>query len=293
LTATVLVAGAGGQLGRELARTAGPGIRLAALQRADLDIADSTAVSDCLAQIKPTQVINAAAYTGVDSAESEPEEARRTNAEGPAVLARACADAGIRLLHVSTDFVFDGTASTPYTPDSPTAPLGEYGRSKLAGEQAVTGIMSDALVLRTGWVYSAFGNNFVKTMLRLMKERDALNVVADQVGTPTWAHGLARACWTAIDRPGLRGIYHWSDAGVCSWYDFAVAICEEGVARDLLPRGVAVRPIPTADYPTPATRPAYSVLDKSATWRDFDVDGVHWRAQLRAMLSDLKELDNA
>ena len=196
-------------------------------------------------------------------------------------------------MHISTDFVFDGTSATPYTPDAPTAPLGEYGRSKLQGEQAVTAALPQALIIRTGWVYSAFGNNFVKTMLRLMGEREQLNVVADQVGTPTWAQGLARACWAAAQRPHLSGIYHWSDAGVCSWYDFAVAICEEGMAQGLLSRPVDVRPIPAADYPTPARRPSYSVLDKTSSWRDLELQGVHWRRQLRAMLADLKECNDA
>ena len=235
-------------------------------------------------------MINAAAYTAVDKAESEPEEAHRGNAEGPAALARACSAGNIRFINVSTDFVFDGAASQPYTPDAATAPLGEYGRSKLAGELAVGEACPGALLLRTGWVYSSFGGNFVKTMLRLMGERDELSVVVDQVGTPTWAHGLAQAAWAAVARPELGGIYHWSDAGVCSWYDFATAICEEGLALGLLSRPVSVRPITSAEYPTPAQRPAYSVLDKTSSWRDLDLQGVHWREQLRAMLRDYKEM---
>jgi len=292
LEQTVLVVGAGGQLGRELPRTVAEGVRCVALSRADVDIADADALARCLDEVAPRQVVNAAAYTAVDKAESEPDAARAGNVDGPANLARACAERGLRLVHVSTDFVFDGTASTPYAPDAPTAPLGEYGRSKLAGEEAVVEALPDALILRTGWVYSAFGNNFVKTMLRLMSERDELTVVADQVGTPTWARGLAGACWAAVARPELSGIYHWSDAGVCSWYDFAVAICEEGQALGLLDSATQVRPIPAAEYPTPATRPAYSVLDKAAAWRDFELQGVHWRQQLRAMLADLKELEH-
>mgnify|MGYP003650609475 CR=1 FL=1 len=288
----ILVVGAGGQLGRELVRTAPTGVVCESVTRAQLDIADRAAVDACLAKFAPSQVINAAAYTAVDKAETEPEAARRGNAEGPGNLAQACARSNIRLLHVSTDFVFDGTASVPYTPDVEPAPLGEYGRSKLAGEQAVMAALPGALIMRTGWVYSAFGNNFVKTMLRLMGERDALSVVAYQVGTPTWANGLAAALWAATARPGLSGVYHWSDAGVCSWYDFAVAICEEGLAGGLLHKAVSVRPIPTAEYPTPARRPSYSVLDKSASWSALELEGTHWRRQLRAMLSDLKELED-
>lgn len=289
----VLVVGAGGQLGRELARSAAPDIDCIALTRAQLDIADAGALARCLAEQRPQQVINAAAYTAVDRAEAEPEAAHRGNAEGPGLLAAACAQAGIRLLHVSTDFVFDGASSTPYTPQAATAPLGEYGRSKLAGEVAVAAALPQAFILRTGWVYSAFGNNFVKTMLRLMGERDELGVVCDQVGTPTWARGLAQACWAAVARPQLCGIYHWSDAGVCSWYDFAVAINEEARELGLLERLVAVRPIAAVAYPTPARRPAYSVLDKAASWRDLQLEGIHWRRQLRMMLADLKELPHA
>ena len=286
----VLVVGAGGQLGRELQRTVPPGVECVAATRGELDIADTGSVDRLLRDVAPGLVINAAAYTAVDKAESEPEAAHRGNAEGPGVLARSCAQDGIRLIHVSTDFVFDGSASQPYPPDAATSPLGEYGRSKLAGEVAVARELPGALILRTGWVYSSFGGNFVKTMLRLMGEREELSVVSDQVGTPTWAQGLALAVWAAAARPQLGGIYHWSDAGVCSWYDFAVAICEEATALGMLSRPVKIRPILAADYPTPARRPAYSVLDKTSSWRDLELEGVHWRTQLRHMLIDLKEL---
>jgi len=286
----VVVLGAAGQLGRELVQSAGAQVECIALTRRDLDIGDPVAVADGLAQLAPDLLINAAAYTAVDAAEKEAAAAHRANAEGPAHLARACKDMGARLIHISTDFVFDGAASIPYPVDAPTAPLGEYGRSKLAGEQAVRAILPEALVLRTGWVYSSYGNNFVKTMLRLMADREELGVVADQVGTPTWASGLASAVWAAAQKPELSGIYHWSDAGVCSWYDFAVAICEEACALGLLARPVNVRPIPASAYPTPARRPSYSVLDKVDSWRDFALEGVHWRQQLRNMLNEFKEL---
>lgn len=207
-------------------------------------------------------------------------------------MAQACAQHAARLIHVFTDFVFDREASRPYTPQAATAPIGEYGRSKLAGKLAVQSALPEAFIMRTGWVYSSYGNNFVKTMLRLMAERDELSIVADQVGTPTWARGLAEALWAAAARPQLSGIYHWSDAGVCSWYDLAVAISEEGLALGMLDKPVTVRPIPAADYPTPAQRPAYSVLDKASSWRDLALEGVHWRQQLRAMLADFKELKN-
>ncbi|MEM9254522.1 MAG: dTDP-4-dehydrorhamnose reductase [Pseudomonadota bacterium] len=285
-----LVAGAGGQLGCELVRTADSSKQCIALSRAELDIADAKSVAEALDRLQPDQVINAAAYTAVDGAESDPEGAYRGNASGPATLAAACAERDIRLIHISTDFVFDGHASEPYQPGASTNPLGEYGRSKLAGEVAVRETLPDALIIRTGWVYSSFGGNFVKTMLRLMADRDELAVVADQVGTPTWANGLAHACWAAVMRPTVSGIYHWSDAGVCSWYDFAVAINEEALALQLLDKATSVLPIPASEYPTPAKRPAYSVLDKASCWRDLVLKGTHWRRQLRNMLADLKEM---
>ena len=277
-------------MGQELVRSAPGQFDCLALSRAQLDIGDQDQVTALLQKEQPDVVINAAAYTAVDRAESEPELAARINAAGPGNLARACAQGGARLIHVSTDFVFDGSSSRPYRPLDATAPLGEYGRSKLAGEQQVQDALPAALIVRTGWVYSAFGSNFVKTMLRLMAERDQLAVVADQVGTPTWASGLAQALWRAAQRPDLSGIYHWSDAGVCSWYDFAVAIAEEGRRCGLLNAEPHLRPIPGSDYPTPARRPSFSVLDKDDTWRDFEMEGVHWRVQLRAMLQELKEL---
>ncbi|MFV0477981.1 MAG: dTDP-4-dehydrorhamnose reductase [Parahaliea sp.] len=284
----VAISGAGGQLGQELLACVPPGCDALALTRAELDIGDAAAVADTLAVLAPDVLINAAAYTAVDKAESDIEQARYINALGPANLADTCAARRIRLIHLSTDFVFDGSASQPLKPDSPTAPLGIYGQTKCEGEEAVLSILPEAVVLRTGWVYSRYGHNFVKTMLRLMAERDVLNVVDDQVGTPTWARGLAMACWAFVQQPTAGGIYHWSDAGVCSWYDFAIAIAEEGVARKLLPKMIEIKPIPASAYPVPARRPAYSVLDKSATWALVDGPVHHWRVQLRHMLDELK-----
>lgn len=285
----ILLVGADGQLGRSLQSCVPDGVQLVALSRGKLDITDGSAVRACVRQHAPQWLVNAAAYTAVDRAEEEPELAMSANATGPENLARACAEAGVGLLQVSTDFVFDGERSSPYPPDAPTAPLGVYGSSKLAGELAVREALPGAVILRTGWVYSRFGGNFVKTMLRLMAERDQLTVVDDQVGTPTWAQGLAEAVWTAVTRNISGGIYHWSDAGVCSWYDFAVAIAEEGRTLGLLPGAAEVRPIPARDYPTPARRPAYSVLDKRSTWAALGLAPVHWRQQLRRMLLDYEE----
>lgn len=286
---TVLITGAGGQLGRELVLTAGAEVDCIACGRETLDISNRDMIAEMLRETQPQLLINTAAYTAVDKAELEPDLAMAVNARGSGYLATACAVAGVRMIHVSTDFVFDGEATQPYSPDAPTAPASEYGRGKLAGEQAVRTALPGALIVRTSWVYSRFGANFVKTMLRLMSEREELGVVCDQLGTPTWARGLANALWAAAERPQLQGIYHWSDVGVCSWYDFAQAIYEEGRAVELLHKEVKIKPIPGSSYPTPAHRPAYSVLDKTCSWRDFEMEGVPWREQLRAMLLDLKE----
>lgn len=282
----VLVVGAQGQLGCDLQRSAPVGATVTALSRKDLNISDAEAVFVAVSRLAPALVINAAAYTAVDKAETESEAAYAVNRDGAANLASASREAGCRLIHVSTDFVFDGAQSRPYRAGERTHPLGVYGASKLAGEQAVMEALGDeALILRTAWVYSAHGNNFVKTMLRLMGERDSLRVVADQVGTPTWARGLAEAIWRAAEL-GLTGIHHWTDAGVASWYDFAVAIHEEALALGLLERSIAIHPISTADYPTSAKRPSYSVLDKTETWKALGYEAEHWRVALRKMLEE-------
>lgn len=286
---TVLLFGARGQLGIEVQRSVPDDVTLVALDRSAGDITDPALVAGLFATHAPTFAINAAAYTAVDRAESEPDAAAAANAQGPALLAASCAAHGVRLLHVSTDFVFDGTRASPYPPDAVTRPLGVYGLTKRDGEQRVLASGADALILRTGWVYAAHGGNFVNTMLRLMAERPALTVVEDQIGTPTWAAGLAQVVWALLRHPGCFGIYHWSDAGACSWYDFALAIREEAQALGLLAADCAtVAPIPASGYPTPARRPAYSVLDKSRTREALGSDGDHWRVQLRRMLVEVQ-----
>lgn len=284
----VLVTGAGGQLGHELRRAVPPGHEIVALTSTELDVTNAEQVARALEAHRPVVVVNAAGYTAVDKAESERDRAQAVNGAAPGLLASAAAAHGARFIHVSTDFVFDGTKGSPYLPDDVPNPQGVYGATKLAGEQTVLAAGAPALVMRTAWVYSAHGNNFVKTMLKLMRERDSLGVVADQVGTPTWARGLAQALWRAIDLPALHGIHHWTDAGVASWYDFAVAIQEEALASGLLNNSSPVRPIRTQDYPTPARRPAYSVLDKTATWAALGVTPPHWRVALREMLGELR-----
>jgi len=284
----VLITGSRGQLGWELQRGVPAGVDLIALDRDALDISNGTAVSRLVDQLRPDAIVNAAAYTAVDRAESEPALAHAVNADGAAHLARAARAVGAHLVQVSTDFVFDGRGSRPYPVDAAPAPLGVYGASKLQGEREVREYLGErALILRTAWVYSVHGNNFVKTMLRLMRERDELRVVADQVGTPTWACDLAAAIWQGLAH-GITGTHHWTDAGVASWYDFAVAIAEESLALGLLDRQVPIRPIRSEEFPTAATRPAYSVLDKSSTWAALGMTASHWRQSLRRMLSELK-----
>ncbi|MGD9812604.1 MAG: dTDP-4-dehydrorhamnose reductase [Sphingobium sp.] len=280
----VMITGAGGQLGRALGASSPATAECVKLTSAELDIGDESAVSRMITAERPALILNAAAYTAVDRAESEEADALRVNGQGVANLAKAARDHGARLVHISTDFVFDGSSSTPYRPDSPTAPLGAYGRTKLAGEQAAG---PETLIVRTAWVYGSEGHNFVRTMLRLMAERDEVRVVADQIGTPTFAGSLARAIW-ALAETGTTGIHHFTDSGAASWYDFAVAIQEEALAVGLLDRQVPVVPIATADFPTPATRPAYSVLDKSATFALLGGPAPHWRVNLRLMLQDVK-----
>jgi len=285
----VLITGAGGQVGRILSSGAPTGVEVLACGHKDLDIADASAVSDYVRLHAPDVIINAAAYTAVDRAESEPELARKGNADGPRHLATAAARApGTRLIHLSTDFVFDGAASAPYRPEAATNPLSVYGATKLAGERAVLEeLPGRSVVLRTAWVYAAEGANFVRTMLRVMKANGTVRVVADQVGTPTAARSLAETIWQLVAKPDVTGIHHWTDAGVASWYDFAVAIAEEGALLGLVPPDVTVTPIATAEYPTPARRPPYSVLDKTSL-TSLGLTPLHWRKRLRSVLGEMK-----
>lgn len=281
----VLITGANGQLGRALQASAPAGASIIATGSAELDIRDAEAVDALVLAERPDVIFNAAAYTAVDKAESEEALAARLNADAVANLVRAAGETGARLVHVSTDFVFDGASGAPYTPDAPTAPLGAYGRTKLLGERAAG---PDALIVRTAWVYGSQGGNFVRTMLRLMAERDEVRVVADQIGTPTFAGSLAEALWR-LDAAGAKGLFHYTDSGAASWYDFAVAIQEEALALGLLARAVPVIPIATSDYPTPARRPHCSVLDKSTTFALLGETAPHWRVNLRKMLKEILE----
>jgi dTDP-4-dehydrorhamnose reductase len=251
------------------------------LDRAGMDLARPDDIPAIVAAHAPDLILNAAAYTAVDRAEGEEQLAQIVNGDAPGALAQAASACGAHLVHLSTDFVFDGSTARAYLPGDPCAPLGAYGRTKAAGEDAVG---SGATVVRTAWVYAAGGANFVETMLRLMSTRDSVGVVADQIGAPTWATGLAEVVWQLGTRR-LAGTWHWSDAGVASWYDFAVAIQEEALALGLLDRAVPITPISTAQYPTPARRPAFSLLDSGKTREAIDLPPVHWRTNLRAMLA--------
>ena len=221
-------------------------------------------MSRALDRYEPGVVLNAAAYTAVDRAENETRQANLVNAVGAGNLARGAQQLGARLIHVSSDYVFSGAGNRPYQPLDPMEPLGAYGRSKRDGEVAVLEAGGHALVLRSAWLYSVHGANFVRTILRLARERGHLRVVWDQVGSPTWAAGLARIMWQLAERRDVTGILHHADVGVTSWYDFALAIVEEAARRGLLPGAVPVEPIATVDYPTRAPRPAFSVLDARA-----------------------------
>jgi dTDP-4-dehydrorhamnose reductase len=255
--------------------------------RADLDITDAASVKRALAAAKADWIVNAAAYTAVDRAEDEPGQAQATNDTAVATIVEAAAGVGSRLLHLSTDFVFDGKSSRGYLPSDATNPLSVYGATKLAGEQHVIRGRS-GIVLRTSWVYASHGKNFVLTMLKLMKEREQIGVVADQIGSPTWAASAARAIWGLIDADAEGGIYHWTDLGVASWYDLAIAIQDEALERGLLPCAVRVLPIPSASYPTRAVRPAFSVLNSQSTRIAINAPGVHWRHNLRKMLDEIR-----
>mgnify|MGYP005847037921 CR=1 FL=1 len=285
---TPLVFGRTGQVATELARLA-PGARL--LGRAEADLADPAACAAMIRALRPDAVINAAAWTAVDRAEAEEAAATVVNGAAPAAMARACADLGIPFVHVSTDYVFDGSGTRPWRPEDPTGPLGAYGRSKLAGEVGVRAAGGQGVILRTAWVFSAQGVNFVRTMLRLGRERGAVRVVADQIGGPTPAAAIAGACLTiaavlAAGRAG-PGTHHLAGAPDTSWADFARAIFA-AAGMD-----VAVTDIATADYPTPARRPANSRLDCTSLTETFGIARPDWRAHLAAVVAELAQKEGS
>ncbi len=283
----ILVTGAGGQLAYELERSLPEHCIAEFLSQEELDITEQADVQDVVNEYEPAWIINAAAYTAVDPAEEDAEQAARVNTWGAANLAQAAKANNARMVQVSTDYVFDGTQGQPYTPDIRTNPLSVYGNTKDDGDKQCLELLGDqVMVVRTSWVYSVNGQNFVKTMLKLCAEKPQLTIVSDQVGTPTWANSLADMIWQGIDHQ-LSGIWHFTDAGVASWYDFAVAIQEIGLDLGLLDKAIPILPINSEDYPQKATRPGFSVLDKSATWRELEMRPRHWRQALKQMMMEL------
>lgn len=285
----VLITGANGQLGYALQKTsqifaAQYPLELIMLTRAQIDLMQLEFLPALLDQYAPDVIINAAAYTAVDKAEAQPELAKIVNALAVQTIAHWCQSHKKLLVHISTDFVFDGKKSSPYEVLDTVNPLSVYGKTKQLGEMFALRECSSTYVVRTGWVYCEQGNNFVKTMLRLAAERPQLSIVADQIGTPTYALHLAEMIWQLVLRRPPENVWHFSDAGVASWYDFAVAIVEEANVLGLLPTMPNIMPIATQDYPTPAQRPAYSVLNKAHTWSQLQITPTHWRAALSKML---------
>ncbi|UEM38244.1 dTDP-4-dehydrorhamnose reductase [Pectobacterium aquaticum] len=256
----ILLTGANGQLGRCFQDRLPTEWEILATDTAELDITDLARVEEIVKDFQPDAIVNAAAYTAVDKAESEPELAEKINVTGPENLAIAASKQGIRLVHVSTDYVFDGNATEPYHEDSATNPLSVYGKTKLAGEQAVTQAAPETIIVRTAWVFSEYGNNFVKTMLRLAKERDTLSIVNDQRGCPTYAGDIAQAIIALLQQQAAGGIYHYTGDKEVSWFEFAQAIFTVAVQKAVLSKAPTLTPITTAQYPTPAHRPAYSTL---------------------------------
>jgi len=279
-----LVLGAAGQLGRACMDCAPETVVAEGFSRGTCDVTDGAVLRRVMDEINPHVVINTAAYTAVDAAEDDPESADAVNAKAPAMLGALCAQRGLRLVHISTDFVFDGRAHRPYAPAADPAPQGVYGASKWRGEQAVFASGASHAVVRTSWVYSPDGRNFVLTVLRLMREQGTVRVVNDQIGSPTSARGLAEICWLLALNVDAGGVFHWSDTGAISWYDFACGIHEEALALGLLSTPAKIEPISTDAFPTKAQRPMYSVLDCSDTCSALNVTQQPWRDALRDML---------
>ncbi len=274
----ILITGAGGQLGSELAGVLPgrlPGAELVFTDAANLDITDATAVDGFVSNGGFTHIVNCAAYTAVDRAEEDKALCTAVNVDAVGYLAAAAENCGARMLHISTDYVFDGRSCTPYTESDLPAPRSHYGVTKRRSETLLLGLLPEAIIIRTGWLYSSYGKNFVKTMLRLAAANTSVNVVCDQIGTPTYARDLAEAIAAIIAAPQwIPGIYHFADEGVASWYDFAQAVF------DISGTACKAVPIPTADYPTAAERPSFSVLDKSKIKATYGIEIPHWRHSL-------------
>lgn len=292
----VLIVGTAGQLGQELPEILSPLGEIIGVNRQNLDLTEPDRIRQVIGEVQPNLIVNAAAYTAVDKAETETEIANAINGTAPTIMAEEAQKLGAALIHVSTDYVFDGRKNTPYQEDDTPNPINAYGRSKLWGEEGVKSHCTRYIILRTAWVYGTYGRgNFVKTMLRLGGEREELRVVVDQVGTPTWTGDIAQTILQlgekitsdTEDNSGLAGIYHFTNSGAISWYDFAVSIFEEAEKLGFPLKVKRVIPITTSEYPTPATRPAYSVLSNQKISKMLEIYPPYWRNGLRKMLQQL------
>ena len=281
----IVILGALGQLGSLIQKIVPAKVELFAFNSKNFDICNLAQHQSLYQELAPTTIINTAGYTQVDKAESAQEDAFAVNAEGPANIAKSCSKS-CRIIHISTDFIFDGEKQTPYLPNDLASPLSVYGASKLAGEEKLQTIRPDSLIIRTAWLYSAHGKNFMNTMLNLMAEREELAIVNDQIGTPTSALTLVEVLWRFVANRELKGIYHWTDQGAASWYDFAVEIKQQALVLGLLDKDISLRAISTQEYPTPAQRPKYSVLDKSNTYKAIQFQGKSWQEELNTVLRE-------
>lgn len=289
---SILLIGNNGQVGTELQNILSSDYQVIGLARPEIDLTQGHNLRQIIQEIKPEIIINAAAYTAVDKAESEAEIAHKVNAIAPQIIAAESQKLGSFLIHISTDYVFDGNSNYPYQENDITNPLSMYGQTKLAGEMAVQQACTDYIILRTAWVYGTYGKgNFIKTMLRVGKDRPEVRVVADQIGSPTWAHDIADTISKIIPQltSEISGIYHYTNSGVASWYDFAIAIFEEAQKLGFPMQINQVIPITTPEYPTPAKRPAYSVLACGKISQLLGTYPPHWRQRLILMLKELKE----
>jgi len=294
-TIKILLTGKDGQLGKALADKIPANFNIIALGRQQLDLSNEEACRQAVMEHRPDWVLNAGAYTAVDKAESEPELAMAVNAGAPRAFSQALSEIGGRLLQVSTDFVFNGSQGHPYHCDQPVDPINVYGATKAEGERLVQETLATTkyCILRTSWVYGPVGNNFCVTMLRLHRQKSAQNetlrVVADQIGCPTSTLNLAKACWSVINHEA-SGIHHFCDAGAASWYDFAIAIGDAGVAAGIINQSAKVVPITTSEYPTPAKRPGYSLLDCTTTKKALELDTNQWRKELSVVMEKISKL---
>jgi len=282
---TILVTGANGQLGQclQALSLSEPTIKFTFANSKQLDITKKEPVTSFFKKTNFDFCVNCAAYTAVDKAESDEDSAQKVNVLGPKYLAEACLNTNTKLIHVSTDFVFDGTSNIPYTEEHETKPLSVYGKTKLEGEIAITSILKEYFILRTSWLYSEYGNNFMKTMLRLSKDRNELGIISDQIGNPTYAKDLAKVVVHIIKSNSNEfGVYHYSNEGVASWYDFAKAIFEITNTK------IVTNAIPTSAYPTPAKRPRFSVMDKTKLKNNLGIEIPYWRNSLKEAISLIK-----